>query len=78
MEKIVLKDGKLYTESGEPIAVHLDDTEEFRKAVREGMHDWMDERYKMVGRWTVSTLFTLLFAAVVYFIVWMSGFSIGK
>ena len=41
--------------------------EEFKNAVKEAIKEWIDERYRVLGRWTFGTFMAALFGALVYF-----------
>lgn len=40
--------------------------EELKEAVKEAIHDWMDEKYAMIGRWTTNLVVMGLVAGALY------------
>ena len=67
---------KLYDKDGNELDVEIT-SEMFRQAAREGMKDWMEEHYATVGKWTISCLAFFAFGALIYFIIWATGLSLG-
>lgn len=44
-----------------------------KEAMREAAKEWLDERYKAVGKWSVRGIAASAFAALAYFILTHSG-----
>ena len=44
-----------------------------KEALREVIKEWLDERFRAVGKWTVRGLASALFAALAYFILTHGG-----
>lgn len=44
-------------------------------AIKEAIKEWMDERVRDVGRWSLRGLAAAAFAALVYFILTHTGWS---
>lgn len=67
---------KLYDKDGNEVDIDVS-SKMFRDAARDGMHDWMEEKYATVGKWTLSALAFFFFGAVIAFIVWTTMISSG-
>lgn len=48
--------------------------EMIKQALREAAKEWLDERYKEVGKWSVRGILASAFAALIYFIATHGGF----
>ncbi len=46
-----------------------------KTALREVIKEWLDERLKDVGRWSVRGISLAIFAALIYFILTHSGWA---
>lgn len=44
-------------------------------ALKEAIREWLDERLREVGRWSLRGIFAAAFAALVYFILTHTGWS---
>jgi hypothetical protein len=44
-----------------------------KEALKEGISDWLDEKYRVLGKYTARAFAAAVFAAVVYFILWAGG-----
>jgi hypothetical protein len=44
-----------------------------KEALKEGISDWLDDKYRLVGKYTVRAIGVALFGAVVWFILWAGG-----
>ena len=49
--------------------------EEMKTAVKEGLKEWLDEKFTALGKWSVGSLAALGLAALVYFILKMNGWQ---
>ncbi|HEY1723949.1 MAG TPA: hypothetical protein VGF89_00895 [Steroidobacteraceae bacterium] len=47
--------------------------EETKRAIKEAVDEWLDEKFAQVGKWTVRGIIVTLFGAAVWFIVWSRG-----
>jgi hypothetical protein len=45
-----------------------------KEAMREAAKEWLDERYREVGKWSVRGIAAAAFAALAYFIATHGGF----
>lgn len=46
-----------------------------KEALRQVIKEWLDERYRDVGRWSLRGILLLGFAALAYFILTHTGWS---
>lgn len=46
-----------------------------KEALAEAIKDWLNERYRSVGKWTLRGISAAAFAALVYFILTHSGWA---
>ena len=44
-----------------------------KEAFKEGVKEWLDEKYQLVGKWTIRGFLALLLAALVMLILWSNG-----
>lgn len=49
------------------------DPEVLKAAFKEAMKEWLDEKYAMVGRWSVRIIVTAGLGALMYWVLHMSG-----
>lgn len=47
--------------------------EETKRALKEALKEWMDDRFIAFGKWSFVTLLGAVFAALTYFILWANG-----
>ena len=52
--------------------------EEMKSIVKVALHEWLDEKYAAVGRWSAHGFIAIVTAAGAYIIAWKSGFFVGK
>lgn len=57
------------------VQLHLN-TEERKEIVKEAIREWMEEKYKEIGKWTVRAFFVGLFGALVYFMLIVNGWKV--
>lgn len=46
-----------------------------KTALREVINEWLDDRWKQVGKWTVRGIAVAAFSALIYFILTGGGWS---
>ena len=51
--------------------------EELQQAVKDGLKEWLDERFALVGKWTTRGVVAMLLAVVVYLFLKQSGWTPG-
>lgn len=51
----------------------LERDEAMKTAVKEAIKEWLDEKFAMLGKWTLGSLAALGLAALVYLILWANG-----
>lgn len=44
-----------------------------KEVIKEAIREWMDEKYAIVGKWTVGAFGVALTGALVYFVMVFSG-----
>ena len=44
-----------------------------KDALKEGLKEWMDEKFTAVGKWTVRAALIVAFGGLVYFVLTLSG-----
>lgn len=44
-----------------------------KDALKEAVSEWLDAKYKAVGKYTVRAMGVALFGAIVYFVLWAGG-----
>lgn len=49
------------------------DEDTIKRAVREVLREWLEEKYAAFGKWSLMGLGALFFVSIVYFIVLMNG-----
>jgi len=47
--------------------------DEMKQAMKEGLKEWLDERYTEFGRWTFGMLFVAIIGALAYFVLSING-----
>ncbi len=47
--------------------------DESKEAVKEALHEWLDEKYAQVGRWTLHGFLAMIIAAGCYFVLAANG-----
>jgi hypothetical protein len=47
----------------------------FKEAAKEAIKEWADDKYALVGKWTVSALIVALVAAMCWFVLTMNGWT---
>lgn len=51
------------------------DKDAVKQAVKEAAKEWMDEKYKEVGRWTMNTFLVAIIGALVWLILISKGLN---
>lgn len=46
-----------------------------KDVVKEALKEWLDEKFMLVGKWTVTSALALLMAALVYFVLTYHGWK---
>lgn len=49
--------------------------EEMKAAVKEGIKEWLDDKFRVFGKWSAASIAALALAALVYFILRMNGWQ---
>lgn len=49
--------------------------EEMQQAVKDGLKEWLDEKFATVGKWTMRGLVSMLLAVIVYLFLRQSGWT---
>lgn len=49
------------------------DEEQFKDAVKEALHEWLEEKYAQFGKWTLHGLLASGVVGLCLFIFWTSG-----
>lgn len=53
--------------------------EEFKRAskdaLKEGLKEWLDEKFTQLGKWSAGIITAMLLAALVYFVLAMNGWQ---
>jgi hypothetical protein len=44
-----------------------------KEALKEGIRDWIDDKYREVGKYTLAALAAVTFAGLIYFVLMLSG-----
>jgi len=47
--------------------------EESKEVVKEALHEWLDEKYAMFGRWSLHGMLAMMIAAGCYFVLAANG-----
>lgn len=47
--------------------------DEQKRLIKEALHEWLDEKYALVGRWTINGLIAATVGALVTFILMFHG-----
>lgn len=47
----------------------------YKEAVREALKEWLDEKFVVVGKWTVNSVLAVALAAMVYFVLAYNGWK---
>jgi hypothetical protein len=53
----------------------LDHERIYKEAVREALKEWLDEKFAVVGKWTVNSVLAVGLAALVYFVLAYNGWK---
>lgn len=48
--------------------------DEIKAALKEGIKEWMDERFMIFGKWSMTALTSIIFVALIYFVLRMNGY----
>jgi len=48
--------------------------EDLKRAIKEAIKEWLDERFVQFGKWSLTGLVSVLIAALLYFILWANGY----
>lgn len=51
------------------------DEQKMKAAVKEGIKEWLDEKYLAFGKWSAGAFMAALFGAVMYFVLTHSGWT---
>jgi len=46
-----------------------------KEVVKEALKEWLDEKFILVGKWTVTSIMALALAALVYFMLTYHGWK---
>lgn len=46
-----------------------------KDALKEGLKEWMDEKFQDVGRWTIYAGLIAAFGGLIYFVLMLSGWK---
>lgn len=46
-----------------------------KEAVKEAIKEWLDEKFALVGKWTIHSIIAVVLAAMVYFVLIYSGWE---
>lgn len=49
--------------------------EEMKKAMKEALKEWLDEKYMSLGKWSMSAFAAAVLGALIYFILWSNGWK---
>jgi len=49
--------------------------EDYKKAVKEALREWLDEKYALLGKWAVRSFIASLLALIAYLILVKSGWT---
>jgi hypothetical protein len=52
------------------------DSEKQKEIIKEAIHEWLDCKYKEIGKWTFKGLLAMGFALLIY--TYLKHFGIGK
>jgi hypothetical protein len=44
-----------------------------KDALKEGVREWIDDKYREVGKYTTRAIGVALFGALIYFLLWAGG-----
>ena len=47
----------------------------YKEDVREALKEWLDEKFTVVGKWTVNSVLAVALAALVYFVLAFNGWK---
>jgi hypothetical protein len=50
-------------------------SELMKAAVKEGIKEWLDEKFTQLGKWSLTSIALLGLAALLYFILWSNGWK---
>jgi hypothetical protein len=51
------------------------DKDEMKRATKEALKEWLDEKYSQFGKWSFGAIVAAVFAALTYFILKMNGWE---
>lgn len=49
--------------------------EETKEALKEALKDWLDEKFLQFGKWSVGAIATMVFGALIYFVLTAHGWQ---
>ena len=55
-----------------------DDEIHMKDVMKEAIKEWLDEKYVVIGKWTINGIIAAALAALAYFTMWSHGWSINK
>lgn len=50
--------------------------EHTKELLKEAIKEWLDEKYKDVGRWTIGGFTALTVAALIFLVLWANGYRV--
>jgi hypothetical protein len=56
-------------------SMSLVDTEAMKKAIKEGLKEWLDDKFMTFGKWSVTSLACLALVALVWVILRSQGWQ---
>jgi hypothetical protein len=56
-------------------SMSLTDTEAMKAAMKEGLKEWLDDKFASFGKWTLTSLACLVLAAFVWLILRSQGWT---
>jgi len=55
--------------------LELDGPESRKALLKEALHEWMEEKFASVGKWTMRGILVMAFGMLVYFVFWTGGWT---
>jgi hypothetical protein len=49
------------------------DKNELKQVTKEALKEWLDEKFIVFGKWTITTVLAAALAALTYFILWANN-----
>lgn len=47
--------------------------DEVKAALKDGIKEWLDDKFAMFGKWSLMTIMAMILASLTYFILIMNG-----